>query len=85
MPEPVEVEGLKGALVVAGLGKPIARAFCATALVGCVAYAFKLPPRSFTEEGQMRPWKVVSKSPEACHAHFLCVPLTVAFAVYAFT
>lgn len=81
----IEIEGLRGTLVNVGLGQPIARGFCAAALVGVLAYCFQLPNGAFTEEGEMRPLKGLSKSPEATYAHFLAVPLGVGAAVSLFT
>jgi hypothetical protein len=81
MVEAVKVDGVRGVLVMCGLGTPFPRAFCAAALVGVLAYAFKLPRASFTEEGDMRPLKPLSNDPEATYAHFLSVPLSVGLAV----
>ena len=79
------IEGARGMLVMCGLGKPSSRAFCAAVAVGITAYAFKLPDAAFGEEGEMRPFKGVSKAPNATYAHFLAVPLVAGTAVYLFT
>lgn len=83
-PEPTIV-GMRGVLVYMGLGTPLARAFVAGSLVGMGAYAVGAPGCSFTEEGKMRPFKMVSRDPEACYTHFLVLPLAVAAGAYLFT
>ena len=79
------VTGARGLFVKVGLGRPEARAFVAASLVGVAAYIARMPPQSFTDEGEMRPFKALSKSPEASYAHFLLLPVTVGTAVFLFT
>lgn len=79
------IEGPRGVLVRVGLARPEARAFVAAVAVGITAYAFRLPPSAFTEEDQLRPFKLTSKSPHATYAHFLAVPLTAGALTYVFT
>jgi len=83
--EPVQIQGLRGVLVVCGLGHPLARAFVAGTLVGVIAFTAGLPRSAFTEEGYMRPQIGLSSDPEACDYHFLVLPLSVALVVGLFT
>ena len=83
--EPVQINGLRGMLVVCGLGHPLARAFVAGTLVGVVAFTAGLPRSAFTEEGYLRPQVGLSSDPEACDYHFLVLPLSVALVVGLFT
>lgn len=85
MSAPQEVIGAPGVLVKLGLGEPYQRAFVAATTLGVLAYAFKLPDGAFDDEGQMRPFKGVSQSPNATNAHFLWVPIGAATVVYLFT
>jgi hypothetical protein len=85
MSEPAQVNGIRGVLVMCGLGTPLARAFVAGTVVGIVAFAAGLPKSAFTEDGQLRPQAGLSNDPEACDYHFLVVPLSVALAVGLFT
>ena len=62
--------------------KPIRRAMVVATLVSLGAYAAGLPKRAFDEDGNMRPFKGTSRSPEATYYHFLAVPVT-AFAFSA--
>ena len=80
-----QIDGLPGALVYIGLGQPWARAFCAGTLVGLAAYATKLPPQCFDEDGKIRPMRGLSASPDATYAHFLAVPVTAAAIACVFT
>ena len=64
--EPVQVEGLRVACFVCGLGHPLARAFVAGTLVGIVAFMAGLPRSAFTEDGYLRPQAGLSSDPEAC-------------------
>ena len=79
------VQGWKGVCVLCGLATPEARGFTAAVLVTTIAYIFKFPSVSFTDEGKMRPLKVISKDPEATHAHFLAVPIATALLTATFT
>jgi hypothetical protein len=83
-PEP-RIEGLRGILVYVGLGNPLARAFVAGTVVGLGLYVAKMPTASFDEKGQMRPFKPLSKAPNATNAHFLAAPLGAAAAAFLFT
>ena len=82
---PKEVDGIRGVLVMCGLGHPFARAFVAGTLVGIVAVTAGLPKSAFTEDGYLRPQVGLSSDPEACDYHFLVVPLSVALIVGLFT
>ena len=75
----VEVEGVRGALVILGLGHPFARAFVVSTIVGIIAFSAGLPKSAFTEDGQMRAQKGLSSDPDATDVHFLAVPLSAAF------
>lgn len=85
MEEQKQIEGVKGALVVLGLGHPFARAFVAGTLVGVIMFTAGLPQSAFTEEGYLRPQVGLSSDPEACDYHFLVIPLSVALLVGLFT
>ena len=85
MQAPETVEGTRGLLVKAGLGGPYARGFVAAVTVGIVAYAFRLPERSFDEDGKLAPFKGVSKAPNATYVHFLTVPVTAGVLTSLFT
>ena len=85
MDEEKTVEGVRGVLVLLGLGHPLARAFVAGTLTGIVMFTAGLPKSAFTEDGCMRPQAGLSSDPEACDYHFLVVPVSVALAVAAFT
>ena len=69
------IEGLRGILVKVGSATPFARAFVVGSMIGVAAYAAGLPRQAFTNEGEMRPFKGVSRSPEATYYHFLAVPV----------
>jgi hypothetical protein len=84
MDEP-SIEGARGILVHMGLSSPFARAFVIGSAAGLIAYAIKKPEGAFNEDGDMRPFAVVSNSPEATYSHFLAVPLTAATIAYLFT
>jgi len=79
------VLGVRGVLVKMGLARPEARAFVAATAVGLVTYALGLPARSFTEEGDLRPFKGTSASPHATYTHFLALPVAAGVATYVFT
>jgi hypothetical protein len=64
-----------------GMSQPISRAFVAASVTGVAAYAYK-SPYFFDEDGALRPWKPVSKSPSATHMHFLTVPVTAGIVAY---
>ena len=85
MGEPHKVQGLKGILVLAGLGTPIARAFTAASVGGVALYATGTPSAAFDEEGEMRPFKLLSASPHATYQHFLLYPLAIGAAAYVLT
>jgi hypothetical protein len=80
-----EVEGARGLLVKMGLGEPKSRAFVAGGLAAAILFATTTPKAAFTDEGEMRPWSVLSPHPSATQVHFLVYPLGVAAAVYLFT
>ena len=79
---PNQVDGMRGVLVMCGLGHPLARAFVAGTLVGIVAFTAGLPKSAFTEAGELRPQRGLSNDPQATNYHFLVVPLTAAFITY---
>ena len=79
------IEGTRGVLVNMGLGTPLSRAFVAGSVIGIAAYVLKLPRTCFDEDGEMRPFAVVSKAPTATNAHFLAVPVAAAALAYVFT
>lgn len=83
--EGLNVQGTRGALVMLGLGDPLSRGIVAAALGALVAFAIKLPSSAFTDEGDMRPFKLVSVDPQATYAHFLIAPVAVGTAAYLFT
>lgn len=80
-----EVFGVRGLLVKMGLGSPSSRAFVAGGVTAAVLFATTTPKAAFTDEGEMRPWSVLSPHPSATQVHFLAYPLGVAAAVYLFT
>lgn len=80
-----EVFGVRGLLVKMGLGAPSSRAFVAGGVAAAVLFATTTPKAAFTDEGEMRPWSVLSPHPSATQVHFLAYPLGVAAAVYLFT
>lgn len=80
-----EVFGVRGLLVKMGLGAPSSRAFVAGGITAAVLFATTTPKAAFTDEGEMRPWSVLSPHPSATQVHFLAYPLGVATAVYLFT
>lgn len=79
------IDGARGILVKLGLGEPVSRGFVVAVAVGITAYAFKLPGACFGEEGEVRPFKGLTKAPNATYTHFLAVPLAVGAAVSLFT
>ena len=82
--EPV-IEGMRGVLVNVGLATPLSRAFVAGTVVGLSAYMIGYPQSSFDEKGEMRPFSLLSKAPNATTNHFLAVPLGAAAIAYIFT
>jgi hypothetical protein len=74
----MKVNGTKGALVILGLGHPLARAFVVSTVVGLIAFTAGMPKSAFTAEGELRPQKGLSSDPEATDVHFLAVPLSAA-------
>lgn len=85
MEEVRQVKGIRGALVVLGLGHPLARAFVVGTLVGVVAFTAGIPKSAFTEDGKMRAQSGLSNDPEATRYHFLVVPLSAALATALLT
>jgi hypothetical protein len=83
--EPPVIEGMRGVMVNVGLASPMSRAFVAGTVVGLGAYAVGWPKSSFDEKGEMRPFSLVSKAPNATTNHFLAVPLGAAVIAYIFT
>tara|TARA_B100000212_G_scaffold342571_1_gene330725 strand:- start:2145 stop:2408 length:264 start_codon:yes stop_codon:yes gene_type:complete len=83
--EPPVIEGMRGVMVKVGLATPMSRAFVAGTIVGLAAYAVGWPQASFDEKGEMRPFSLVSKAPNATTHHFLAVPLGAAAIAYVFT
>ena len=74
--------GVRGALVVLGLGTPFKRAFVTGVLVGIVAFTAGLPKSAFTDAGELRPQRGLSNDPEATNYHFLAVPLSAALITF---
>ena len=81
----VEAIGTRGILVALGLRTPIKRAFVASVLVGIVAFTAGLPKSAFTEEGELRPQRGLSRDPQATNYHFLVTPLSAGLVVFLFT
>ena len=84
-PDQPYILGARGGMVSMGLATPASRAFVVGTTAGILAYAMGYPKGAFDEEGNMRPFKLVSQSPEATQSHFLVVPLAAATAAYLFT
>jgi len=80
--EALEPGDVRGALIALGLNSPTRRFIAAAAAAGIVLYAIKQPSASFTDEGRVRKWSVVSSELDATHVHFLVFP-TVAGLVAA--
>lgn len=85
MSEGEAIQGIPGMLVKFGLATPMSRAFVAASLSGVAAYALGMPSGAFDEEGEMRPFQGISRSPHATYSHFLLVPVVAGTAVYLFT
>jgi len=83
--DPPAIEGIRGILVYAGLGTPVARAFVTGVTVGLGAYMLRMPAACYDQDGQMRPFKPLSSAPTATNYHFLAVPLAAATTAYLFT
>ena len=83
--DPPIIQGPRGILVKMGLATPASRAFVAGTFIGIGAYLVGVPKKSFDEEGHMRPFSLVSKSPLATPYHFLAVPIGAAAIAYVFT
>ncbi len=79
------IDGIPGILVKFGLATPMSRAFVAASLTGVAAYAVGFPRGAFDEDGEMRPFRRLSKSPHATYSHFLLVPVVAGTAAYLFT
>ena len=79
------VDDLRGKLVITGLGHPFARTFVAATVVGVAAYATGFPRASFTDDGGLKPFKPLSRDPEATYAHFLVLPIAIGTAAFLFT
>ena len=61
------------------------RAFALGGIVGVAIYALGLPKESFTDKGEIRPFKALSPHPSATNVHFLAAPVGAAIAAYQFT
>ena len=61
--------------VLLGCATPGRRALVAAGVVSVVALAIKQPSAAFDKNGGVRPFKGVSKDPDATYFHFLTVPL----------
>jgi hypothetical protein len=83
--EPPTIDGARGILVHMGLATPTSRALVVGSAVGILAYALRMPAVAFDEEGNMRPFKPLSKAPTATNAHFLAVPVGAAALAFLFT
>ena len=68
-------EKYKDLCVLLGCATAGRRALVAAGVVGVVALAIKQPSAAFDKNGGMRPFKGVSKDPDATYFHFLMVPL----------
>ena len=83
--EPPVIEGVRGVMVRAGLATPVSRAFVAGTVIGLGAYVIGYPKSSFDERGEMRPFSLLSRAPNATTNHFLAVPIGAAAIAYVFT
>ncbi len=63
------------ALVALGLGSPPRRFIAGAAAAGIVLYAIKQPAVSFTKEGRVRKWSIISSDLDATLVHFLVFPI----------
>jgi len=81
----VEAIGTRGILVALGLRTPLKRAFVASVLVGIVAFTAGFPKSAFTEEGELRPQRGLTRDPQATNYHFLVTPLSAGLVVFLFT
>ena len=79
------IGGVRGTLVAAGLGQPLARGFVAGTCALGICYIGGMPNTAFREDGTMKPFKPLSMDADATNAHFLLVPLTVGLAAFLFT
>jgi hypothetical protein len=77
--------GTRGILVALGLATPLKRAFVTSVLVGIVAFTAGFPKTAFTEEGELRPQRGLSRDPQATNYHFLVTPLSAGLVVFLFT
>ena len=77
--------GTCGILVALGLATPLKRAFVTSVLVGIVAFTAGFPKIAFTEEGELRPQRGLSRDPQATNYHFLVTPLSAGLVVFLFT
>ena len=69
-----------------GLAYPGARAFVAGVAVTSLLYCTGLPKGAFDEDGNIRPFSLMSAGPDAvCTKHFLVCPIAVTAAVFLFT
>ena len=68
-----------------GLASPAARAFVVATGVGVAAYATGFPKSSFTDDGEMRPFALLSPGPHATYAHFLALPVAAGVFAFVFT
>ena len=74
-----------GPLSIAMLATPFRRAFVVGTLVGIVAFTAGFPKTAFTEEGELRPQRGLSRDPQATNYHFLVTPLSAGLVTFLFT
>lgn len=76
-------ESLADWLVLCGLGKAKTRMLVGALVAGTVSYALRKPACFFTEDGGLKPCKLVEDTPESTMYHWSLVPITgaVAFGV----
>ena len=79
------VEDVRDILVTVGLGTPLRRAALALSVSLGLGYLGSKPSGAWDDEGNMRPFKLISQDPEATYNHFLVVPVAVTAAVYLFS
>ena len=77
--------GTRGILVALGLATPLKRAFVTGVLVGIVAFTAGFPKTAFTEDGELRPQRGLTRDPQATNYHFLVTPLSAGLVVFLFT
>jgi hypothetical protein len=79
------VESVRDILVTVGLGTPLRRAATVLGISLALAYLGRMPDGAWDDEGEMRPFKLISQDPEATYNHFLVVPVALTAAVYLFS